>query len=356
MTTPFDGYGISVVVKNYCYHLKEYVDFDFLLCAGYANEEYAFFESNSFNVFVPRYSRNRHPLLYRKWLVSFLKDRHYDAVHAHGNSGTLYFDISAAKRANVGVRIAHCHNSSCNHKILHFLLKAPLNRICTTKLACSDLAGKWLFGKKFIVLNNAIDSNQFCYSLEKRLECRKRLGIHDEKVLLNVGRLHEQKNQLFLISVMEKLVIIDNSYRLLIIGDGHLKERIEMKINSSNLKNNIKLIGKSSEVEKYYSCSDLFLFPSVYEGLGLVAIEAEASGLNVLASKNVPKEINVTGNVHFLELDIDVWVGKINSLFQNALRKREDVSKTAIFEIQKNNYDIQFNCDTLFKIYTNQSE
>ena len=356
MTTPFDGYGISVVVKNYCYHLKDLVCFDFLLCAGCSENENAFFQNNSFNTFVPGISRNKHPLLYRKWLKSFILSNRYDVVHAHGNSGTLFFDISAAKKANVEIRIAHCHNSSCNHKLVHYLLKRSLNRIATIKLACSDLAGKWLFGKGYLVLNNAIDADSFSFSPVVRDELRKNLNLCEEKVLLNVGRLHKQKNQLFLINVMQKLLSLDKSFKLIIVGDGPLRERIETEIATLRLEKSVILSGKKDEVKDFYSCADLFLFPSLYEGLGLVAVEAEASGLTVLASKNVPNEINITSNVCFLDLDIEKWAEAIIKHFKIKKIDREKTSETACFKIRANNYDIKTNSKTLLNIYNNSTE
>ena len=351
MTTPFDGYGISVVVKNYCYSLKEIVDFSFLLCSGYSNGEFSFFENNLFDVFVPKYSRNRHPLLYKKWLKSFLKNNHYDVVHAHGNSGTLYFEMSAAKKANVRIRIAHCHNASCKYKVLHYLLKPLLNKLATVKIACSDLAGKWLFNKGFSVLNNSIYSECFVFSSNMREEYRKKLNIQNDKVLLNVGRLHEQKNQLFLIEVMKKLVAKDASYKLIIVGDGPLKDTIEARIKLLGLGDNVLLVGKANNVNDYYSSSDLFLFPSSYEGFGLVAIEAEASGLGVLASKNVPVEIKVTDDVTFLDLEENIWAAEIERFFNGEIKNRSRLSESSISIIKNRNYDIVENCGKLLDIY-----
>lgn len=351
VTCPFDGYGITMVVKNYCERLKQYVEFDFLLCAGYEKNEYDFFLKNGFNVYSAVCLRIRHPFRYVKWLTSFLKEKKYDCVHVHGNSGTLFFDIHAAKKAGIKNRIAHCHNTSCRFKIVHFLLKNRLNKEITNGLACSEKAGEWLFKNHFTVLKNAIDTNLFFYSQSYRQSLRREYGVTGDKILLHVGRMHAQKNQLFLIDVMKKLVGVDRSYKLFMIGDGEMLTDVKKRIEQYKLTESVFLLGKKQPIGFYYSFADMFVFPSIYEGFGLVAVEAQSSGLPVIASCAVPPEVNITNLVRHLELDVDLWAKNIESFFESKKTDREKISIESINLIKKHGYDIDENCKKLMSIY-----
>jgi len=344
-------YGIGQVVKDYTSVLYKNIHFDFLLCNG-GHEEYLDYISKiGGEVVTLPVSRLHQPFKYMKHLTYLLKEKKYDVVHVHGNSGTMFFDIHAAKCAKVRVRIAHCHSSNSNYKVVHYLLKPLLNREITDALACSREAGGWLFTHEYNVLNNAIDTKRFAFSNVQRNKLRKRYGIKNEFVMLNVGRLCEEKNQKFLFKVLSELLIQDPCFRLVLVGDGELAESLREQANELKINDKVVFAGRQKEVEYYYSMADCFLFPSIFEGLGIVLIEGQASGLKCVASNAIPKEANVAGLVEYIGLNAEEWVEKIISIKKEIKCDRIEVSKDAIEKIRKKEYDIEISSLYLNSIY-----
>ena len=164
-TVGMDRNGITTVIMNYYRLCKKDVQFD-IVVNNYISEELKVeFEEAGSSVYV--YQR-KHVLNYIKNLNSLLREKKYDAIHVHGNSSTMSLELILAKMNNVLIRIAHCHNSECTHKIINKILKPLLNRTKTQALACSKLAGEWLFGNDFFVLPNGIDVGKFSFDLEKK--------------------------------------------------------------------------------------------------------------------------------------------------------------------------------------------
>ena len=227
---------------------------------------------------------------------------------------TAYRLIIAAKKAKLTYRVIHAHNSGYNR---HFGIKDKLYEIffhltkkkyVTDYLACSELAGKWLFHlnkKKIKVIPNPVDFNKFAYSLEKRNKIRDRYHILDHEIIFGFcGRLVEQKNPKYLIDIFKFIHHEVPMTKLLIVGDGVMKNDIEILIRKYNLENSILMVGAVSNVEDYMQAMDCFIIPSLFEGFGIVLLEAQAAGLTCFASKDViPNDTNLTGNVHFIGLE-----------------------------------------------------
>ncbi len=298
-------------------------------------------------IFFP--DRKKSLINYLIKIHNLLRNNSYDVVHVHGNSSTMFFELWLAKISCVKKRIAHCHNSKCNHPIFHRLLYPFFKKTYTDALSCSDSAGDWIFGKKnYKVLYNAIDLNKFVFDSKERYIYRKKLSIDKDSIVVgHIGVFNEQKNQEFVLKVFCELSEKINSH-LILIGEGENKSCIEnLALQHEN--SNIHFLGVRRDVEKWMSAMDIFIFPSKWEGLGMVAIEAEVSGLPVLASTNVPNSIKINENVIFRSLsdDVDIWCDDIKILIRESNSRNIELEK---FE----KYDINLQALELEKIYMSE--
>lgn len=294
---------------------------------------------------------------YNRALDNFFKShRDYNIVHLHSSSKS-YIVLKKAKKYGIKTRIAHSHNidfqtKNILKKIIGNLFKINLRRYATDYYACSELAGKWLFGKKIIktdkfkIINNAIDCSRFKYDEQIRNKIRKELKITENELLLgNVGRFSNQKNHEFLIDIFFEVYKERPNTKLLLIGTGEKEEQIKDKVKKLNIEKNVIFLGFSGKVNEYMNAMDIFVFPSKFEGLGIVLIEAQANGLHCFASKGViPSEAKVTELLEFISLDnIEEWKERI----LNVSIVRNDVRE----EIEQKGYSINKTVDLLEKLY-----
>lgn len=261
-------------------------------------------------------------------LKKMLVKGRYNIFHIHCSNGQGLLYAYIAKLANIPVRIVHIHNTAVDGKFVIF--KRLFHELCkklfisspTDYFACSELAANWLYtqnivgNKQYTIIKNGIDINKFIFNSTVREETRTKLGINGKKVLINIGRMEPQKNQVFLLKILSRLVAIDNAYVLILIGTGSLKTKIKELARKMALDSNIYFIEYTSQVQKYLWASDLFVLPSLHEGLGIVAVEAQAAGLKTIVSDAVPKEAYISKNISPLSLDIGYqgWADKILSI------------------------------------------
>ena len=302
-TTDMGYTGISSVIMNYFDKTYNDVRYDFVLCGSIESDISDKLKKYYCNIFIPPCSRVRKPLVYHAWLKKLIKDIGYDVIHVHGNSGTMFFEIDAAKRASVPVRIAHCHSTSCKYKWAHRILKPFLNLELTHAIACSDMAGEWLYTKNYEILPNGIDVDRFAFSAELRDEYRNNLGIGDKLAIGHVANMNTEKNHMFLIDVFELIVKERQDVCLLLIGDGVLRAEIEAYIGDRQLNQHIMVLGKRSDVAQLYQCMDIFVLPSLFEGLPVSLVEAQCSGLPCVVSNRVTEQVNVTKNIVYLGIE-----------------------------------------------------
>lgn len=291
-------------------------------------------------------------LKFKKDLKNFFKEhQEYKIVHCHAYT-IGYFCLKAAKKANVPVRIAHSHNNETVHdlKYLPKLIMQKLFTIYATDFfACSQEAGEYLFdGKEFKVLKNAIKTTRFTDENMDRKSIREELGIEDNYVIGNVGRLHPQKNQMFLIDLFYQIHKLNLKTKLLIVGEGPLRNDIFNKIHQLGLENDVILKNNTPYIEKMYKVMDVFVLPSLFEGLGIVAIEAQASGLPVIISSTVSKDAIVTKNIKVLDLKDkkEKWIEEI--MKAKVIEKDKD---EIINDIKEAGYDVEYTADNLQKYY-----
>lgn len=265
---------------------------------------------------------------YKCAVKSFFKEHHdYKVVHMHSSSKN-YMILKYAKKYGIQIRIAHSHNIDFQtknplKKLIGNLFKKPLIKYATDYFACSKIAGEWLFGKdivesdKFRVIHNAIDYDKFKYNSNIRKKMREEFNFKDSDIVIgHVGRFVEQKNHSFLIDVFYKCYEQNNNYKLLLVGTGELEEFIKEKVRSLGIENNVIFAGFQSNVNDYMHAMDLFVFPSLFEGLGLVLIEAQACGLPCFCTANtIPKDVKILNNLQFISLNDGAleWAKKIIS-------------------------------------------
>lgn len=288
---------------------------------------------NDFNIFK-----------FQKTLKDILKNNpEYKIVHVHAFT-IGYFCLRTAKKCGVPVRIAHSHNNETVHDA-KYLLKRFMQKIytihATDLFACSEEAGKYLFGdKKFSVLNNAIDAKKFTFNIENREKIRKELNVEDNFVIGHVGRFHAQKNHKFLLEIFNEIRKEKNNAKLLLVGSGPLENEIKAQVEELGLDKDVIFLGNRGDMNLIYQAMDVFVFPSLFEGLGIVAIEAQASGTPIVCSDKLPPETNITPiyKKHSLEENCEVWAKEIlnivkmkeckTDLTENVVKSGFDLSST----------------------------
>lgn len=280
----------------------------------------------------------------------FLKHTEYSIIHVHQDCMSSVI-LKSAWKHGVKVRIAHSHNSS-QDKNLKYLLKMyyrkKIPRYATQLFACSKEAGRWMFGNEdFYVLNNAIDSEQYVFDLKKRSEIRKSFGIEDNEILVgHVGRFCYPKNHSYLLDIFNAIQEKAPA-KLFLIGDGELRHKIEEKIAGYGLGRKVIMTGVRSDVADLMQAMDIFVFPSLYEGLPVTLVEAQAAGIPCLISDRVPAESMITALVHQIPLNqpFNVWA---DMAVKYSHSHRKDTSN----EIKKANFDIKQNAEWLQRYYT----
>lgn len=259
---------------------------------------------------------------YSKSLTSIIKDHGpYDVIHSHMYFFSGYI-LKIAKKCGVPIRIAHCHETlkgrkpTLKRRIYESIMKKMIKKNSTVRLSCSNAAGMYMFDKpdSFKILYNGISMKRFMYNLELRNECRKNLNISDDEILvLNVGRFAPQKNHDFTIHMFKKLYEKSRKYKLVLIGDGILLDEIKLLVNKYQLNNAVIFLSNIYDTESYYNAADIFILPSLYEGMGIVTIEAQATGLVTLISDKVTTEVGITELASFLPIDnYDAWINEID--------------------------------------------
>lgn len=338
--------GITSHMINYSENLPKDIILSIVVTGVYEQSVIDVFTQRGFNIiFLP--NRKTNPVKYIMKLKSILKQKKYDVIHVHGNSATMAIELGLAKKYKIKTRIAHCHNSQCDHPKLNRLLSHYFKGLYTDALACSDLAGEWIFGTgSYKVLHNAIDLNKYAFSNEVRIEYRNELNIDEDAIAIgHIGNMNEQKNQKFLIKVFNELLKSKKAV-LLLIGTGSLKNELIELAKKLKISNKIRFLGLRDDVSNLMCAMDIFVFPSLWEGLGMVAIEAQANGLPVLASTAVPQEVCLSDRIQYLSLDepMEIWCDGICELLSK--------SKSRIIDREKfKNYDINSEKKHLLEIY-----
>ena len=352
------GGGVEAVVMNYYRHIDHSkVQFDFICDDDSTNIPYDEIEKLGGKVIlIPPYQK---VFKYQKELRRVLRDGKYKIVHSHINTLSV-FPLYAAKKVGVPVRIAHSHSTTNKKEWKKNLLKQVLRpfskKYATNYMCCSELAGRWLFGDKaydegkVYLLNNAIDLDKFKYDKKIGDKKRKELGIKEDTIVIgHIGRFVAQKNHNFLIDIFNQFHKKEKNSILLLAGQGPLQEEIKNKVRELGLDDSVKFLGQRNDANELYQAFDVFLLPSLYEGLPVVGVEAQASGLLCFFSDDMTKETKVLDSTVFMSLfnTAEEWTGEILT----NLKDYQRINTKS--EVSDNGFDIEIEARKLEKYYIN---
>lgn len=352
------GGGVEAVVLNYYKFIdKSKIQFDFVCDDDSTNIPYEEIkEMGGEVILIPPYQKI---LKYHKKLKLILRQKNYKIIHSHINTLSV-FSLFAAKCAGVPIRIAHSH-STTNKKerkknLIKKILKPSSKVFATNYICCSEFAGRWLFGNRaynkgnIYLLNNAIDLDKFKYSELLRKEKRKELNIKDSTLVIgHIGRFVVQKNHEFLIDIFNEIHKKNNDSVLLLAGKGPLVEQIKNKVKNLKLNDNVKFLGQRADANELYQAFDVFLLPSLYEGLPVVGVEAQASGLLCYLSDEMTKETKVLNTTKFMSLNSNSEEWANNILNDIRYYERLDTSE----EMTNKNFNIKKEVKKLEEYYIN---
>ncbi|TWT14437.1 glycosyltransferase family 1 protein [Streptococcus sp. sy010] len=297
---------------------------------------------------LPRFSP-RNVSQIKEMYESILQAKNYDVVHCNmANAAFLYLGI--AKRYRIPVRILHSHQNKAADKLSHAIRNVPLLYIgkkwLTHRIACSKIAGDYLFGKApYDLVYNAIDYNLYQFDPSVRREVRTELGFSESDVILgHTGRLTPQKNQSFLIQLLSDLrqKSLDKSYHLVLVGEGEDKESLLNLAATLQVSEFVHFLGERNDIPRLLQAFDLFVFPSLYEGVGISVLEAQAAGLYSICSSGVPEEADISPSIVHLDLnDKQAWLTAIDQVYH----------RTATPPVLDEKYDIRQNAERLSNLY-----
>ena len=342
--------GVETYLMNYYRNIdRQKIQFDFInpyaqLCF---EDEINSLGGKIYNVA----NMKKKPLKYYNEIKKIVAENKYEIVHINLLSLANVLPILAAKKGGARKIILHSHNASTPHGLLRKILNKINKKIAlknsTDLFACSEIAGKWMFGKDrdFTLINNAIDLDKFGYNENKRRKIRRELNVEDKFVIGHIGRFSQQKNHNFLVEIFNEIVRKNNNAVLLLIGEGELKPKVREKVKLFNIEKNVIFLNPVSNPEDYYQAMDIFLLPSLFEGLPVVGIEAQASGTNCIFSNNITTELNLTSFCKFIDLNEkkEIW----SECILNSKYQKNSINNTNLVK----NYDIKKESKKIEKIY-----
>ncbi len=343
----FNPGGVESVIINYYRHIdKSRVQFDFI--SSYKTLAYEQeIRENGGGIYKVNPTRK---IKFRKQLKQIFQNNDYDAIWVNVCFAN-YIYLKYAKKFGIKIRIIHSHNSqnmgTISQGIKHKIRKKFLAKYATDFWSCGEFAGEYFYSEeirnsdKYKIINNAIDLNKYAFSKHVREQVRKELGVTDNFVVGHVGRLHFQKNQEFLIDIFAEIKKRDSSAILLLVGQGGDKTKLVNKVKSLNLDGSVKFLGARTDVERLLQAFDVMPFPSLFEGLSVVMIEGQASGIPIYASDTLAKNTKIADNFVFCSLkdSAKAWAEKIMNDKVNFKRKSN------VDELRKAGYDINIEAE-----------
>ncbi len=309
---------------------------------------------------VPRYNGKNHFAYVKAWEKLFQEHPEYKIIHGHIHSiAGVYFKV--AKKYGL-TTICHSHIAAEPVSLIGFIKRVyqrPLRRISNWLFACSNLAGRWLYGEhctgkdNYFVLKNAIDAGKYRYNDDTRKRIRQELNIDEKFVLGHVGRFHEMKNHMYLIDIFKEYYKINPNSVLLLVGDGGLRKKVEEKIEAEGLKDAVIMTGVINNVNELLQAMDCFVFPSLFEGLPVAVIEVQAAGLTGVISDQITEEVIITDLIERMPINIEpkVWAEKIQQYCESI----KDTERGDYYQVIADaGYDIKTTSAWLENFYLNE--
>lgn len=358
-----NGYGglESIIINILKYVDKSKLKFDFVLPSNGKCKFENDITSNGGKIYrVTPWGKN--PILHRKELKSiFLNKNDYDFVWINTASSVNISMQTVAKKYTQSKIIVHCHgmgfeaDSKTKYFILLLLHKLHYKKflkLTDYAFACSIKSADYLFGQKMNeegkvkIINNGIEAKQYRFNCETRQDYRKKYCLEDKFVIVHVGRICKVKNHIFLIDIFNEICKQKNNYVLMLVGDGDMKDKIENLVTDYKLDGKVIFMGERNDVPELLQAADIFVLPSLSEGLPLVVIEAQAAGLQSIVSEVVPREAKITDLVEYMSIE------KRASCWANAIRKYQEGYKRqdTYDEIVRAGFDINETAEKIEKL------
>lgn len=334
--------GLETMIMNWYRNIdRNVIQFDFLV----HHSERCFYddeiEDYGGRIYRLTFSNDHNIIKYLRDLNSFFAkhSKDYKVIHGHHSSYGIFY-LKYAKKYGIPTRISHSHIASFSKNktgFVLFLLSRGYKKYANIHFACSHAAGKYMYGNNnYQVINNGIDTYRFRFSLDARQQIREHMHLENKSVCIHVGRFHDQKNHSFLIDVFGEYQKINPDSVLLLIGGGPLQSMIKAKVNKMGMSESVHFLNKIDNVYDYLSAADIFIFPSLYEGLPLTLVEAQASGLPIICSSNVTHETKLTENYYELSLNetSQTWALKIVDIIKESTSRdaSNQIVKEACFD------------------------
>ncbi len=348
--------GVESLIMNYYREIdKRLIQFDFLCNTEVVayEDEITSLGGKIFRIPARRDGRTK----FEKTLNSFMEKYapNYQAIWVNVCSLANIDYLKYAKKYGIEKRIIHCHNAENGDSFLRGLLH-KINRLTVRKYAtdfwtCSDAAVNWFFGpsirklESYRLIHNAIDLEKYQYRENIRQEYREKLGLQDKRVIGHIGRFHFQKNHKYLIEVFQKVLQKEPSSCLLLVGQGELMGEVKRRVKELRMEEQVLFLGIRQDIDKLYQAMDCFVLPSIFEGVPLVGIEAQAAGLPCIFSDSITQELKIGENIKFLSLNNEqLWVHEIINAFY---ADRVDNLKV----LKDKGYDIKKECEQIAKLF-----
>lgn len=311
--------GSQAFIMNIYHNIdRAKVQFDFVVTPEEKTGLYEQVAQLGGRVFVcPKYTGKNH-FAYCKWWNDFFTEHpEYHVIHGHVRSTAAIY-LRIAKKHGL-VTIAHSHSTS-NGKgvssVVKDMMQLPIRNIADYLFACSDKAGKWLYGERALsranyrMIPNGVDLTRFAYDENKRNEVREKLGIQQGAFVVgHIGRFSEPKNHIFLVQLFAEYHKINPDSRLLMVGDGERFEPVKAECEQLGIYEHVIMPGGRTDTEDFYQAMDVFAFPSLWEGLPVSVVEAQANGLPCLISDVITRDVHLTDLVEYLPLsDQHAWM------------------------------------------------
>lgn len=298
-------------------------------------------------------SRKTKPRAYAKAYRELIANGRFDIVHISCNSAIAAFELREARKAGVSMRIAHSHNTTCQHKKADKMLRPIFYRELTDRFACGQDAGKWLFGKlPFTVIPNGKELGDWAYLPKLRDDVRSELGLSDRQVVIgHVGRFNEQKNHAKLLRTFAELRNRSHCYRLVLVGDGALLEQTKILASELGVSDSILFLGRRHDVSRLLNAMDCMVLPSLYEGFPNVVLEWQLSGLPIVMSNTITDDVAITPLVSQVPLNASVamWADAIECSLAGRDRALDSVK--ARRAAKEKGYDIHDDAVLLRRLY-----
>lgn len=315
--------GVENFIRNFVTRIEDdNVQFEFLVTVEKASFEDELSSTHKFHHML--ISRKKHPLKIKKETMKIYRENNFDAIWLNDCSLNQFFFIKYAKKAGIPCRVVHSHNSYFMdygkyryiRLAIHKLNRLAVKKYATDFWACSNEAAKFFFLKKeiksdnFKIIKNAIDTKRFLFSEKSRKKIRKQLNLKNKHVYIQVGRLHQQKNPMFSIEIFNEVLKKDENAVMIFVGNGELKETLLKRIKELQIEEYVYFLGIRDDISDLISASDVFILPSLYEGLPIALIEAQCSGIPCLISENITRECDINKDINsFISLsDKEKWI------------------------------------------------